>query len=95
VSAWTCASRRLSTTSARWPGAVPCTTVPRGDGISYLGRHAAKHLNFCLFLDRCADALGFESEGTLADLKPHVLRAANAYNLAPRLFEPRDRRTRL
>ena len=66
---------------------------PKADGICYLGRHAAKHLNFCLFLDRCSDALRFEAEGTLADLRPHVLRAADAYNLAPRLFEPRDRGT--
>lgn len=68
---------------------------PKADGIRYLGRHAAKHLNFCLFLDRCADALGFEPEGMLADLRPHVIRAADAYNLAPRMFEPRDRGTAL
>jgi hypothetical protein len=63
---------------------------PEADGLRYLGRHATTRLNFCLFLDRCGDALGFETEGRLIDLRSRVLRAADAYNLAPRLFDQRD-----
>lgn len=63
---------------------------PDADGIRYLGRHATKKLNHCLFLDRCADKLGFETLGALEDLQDHVLLAADAYSLAPRLFESRD-----
>jgi hypothetical protein len=64
---------------------------PDCDGLRYLGRHAARHLNFCLFLDRCAGSLEPDTIGRLADLRYHVIRAAEAYNLAPRLFEERDR----
>ncbi len=60
------------------------------DGIRYVGRHATTKLNYCFFLDRCADKLEFERRGTLVELEDHVLRAADAYSLAPRLFEPRD-----
>jgi RES domain len=63
---------------------------PKIDGLQYLGRHATTRLNLCLFLDRCKDALGFETEGTLGKLRSRVLRAADAYNLAPRLIEDRD-----
>lgn len=60
------------------------------DGIRYLGRRATKKLNYCLFLDRCAKSLSLETKGTLRDLREHVLCAADAYSLAPRLFENRD-----
>ena len=38
---------------------------PEADGIRYLGRHAARHLNCCLFLDRCGEEVRFETQGTL------------------------------
>lgn len=60
------------------------------DGIRYLGRHATKKLNYCLFLDRCSGKLEFETLGQLGDLRDHVLRAADTYSLAPRLFDSRD-----
>ncbi len=68
---------------------------PGADGLRYLGRHATTRLNLCLFLDRCGKDLDFEMEGRLGKLRPRVLRAADAYNLAPRLFQGRDRGTPL
>jgi hypothetical protein len=62
---------------------------PEADGLRYLGRHAATYLNRCLFLDRCADAIEAERRGKLGDLRDMVMRAADARNLAPRLFDPR------
>lgn len=56
------------------------------DGIRYLGRHAVRSLNVCLFLDRCRDALTVSDEGRLADLRVEGLRAAHRYHLAPRLY---------
>jgi hypothetical protein len=68
---------------------------PQADGIRYLGRHATIKLNYGLFLDRCAEDLDFATDGKLGDLRGLVLRAADSYNLAPRLFEERDRGTPL
>lgn len=65
--------------------------MPRADGLRYVGRHATTHLNFCLFLDRCGDALEFETRGRLKELRDHVIRAADAWSLAPRLFDERDK----
>ena len=42
---------------------------PELDGVVFLGRKSAPHRNLCLYLDRCADALAFESDGTLAELR--------------------------
>ena len=78
----------------RWSGAFH-GWYPQADGIRYLGRHAARHLNYCLFLDRCGDRLRCEQEGTLAELRALVLAAADAYSLAPRLFDPDDPATGL
>lgn len=64
---------------------------PSCDGLTYLGRHSGPHLNHCLFLDRCLHALDFRCVGTLQELRPTVLQAADAWSLAPRLFEPKDR----
>jgi RES domain-containing protein len=61
------------------------------DGLRYTGRHAVTRLNYCLYIDRCGDALDVDSKGSLVDLRDLVMRAADAWNLAPRLFEPRDR----
>lgn len=60
------------------------------DGIRYLGRHATTKLNYCLFTKRCGKDLDYALEGKVVDLRPLVLRAADAYNLVPRLFEKRD-----
>ena len=40
----------------------------------FLGRKSAPHRNLCLYLDRCADALAFETEGMLAELREDGLR---------------------
>lgn len=66
------------------------TWIPEADGLRYIGRHATTHLNTCLYLDRCADALRFEARGKLKDLRDHVIRAADAWSLAPRLVDERD-----
>lgn len=60
------------------------------DGIRYVARHGTPHLNRCLFLDRCASSLEVEEEGELGELRDLVVRACDAYALAPRLFESRD-----
>jgi hypothetical protein len=73
----------------RWSRALH-QWYPDADGLLYVGRHAGLHLNRCLFLDRCADALGFTPFGTVASQRETTIRAADAYALAPRLF---DRRT--
>jgi hypothetical protein len=55
------------------------------DGIRYVSRHAgAEFPNFCLFLDRCRDALEIEALGRLGDpgLRPLMLEAADRYHLA-------------
>jgi RES domain len=63
---------------------------PEAHGIRYVARHATPYLNYCLFLDRCKDLLDLKTEGKLQDLHDLVIRACDAYALAPRLFEPRD-----
>jgi hypothetical protein len=58
---------------------------PAADGIRYESRHAgAAFPNFCLFLDRCRNALQVEFRGTLGDpaLRALVLDAAHLYRLA-------------
>jgi RES domain len=58
---------------------------PSADGIRYAARHAgAGFPNFCLFLDRCRNALQVDPRGTLGDptLRPLVLDAADRYRLA-------------
>jgi RES domain len=63
---------------------------PEAHGIRYIARHATPHLNYCLFLERCSGLLELGTEGRLADLRELVIRACDAYGLAPRVFEPRD-----
>ena len=65
---------------------------PSADGIRYASRHAgAAFPNFCLFLDRCRNALHAEPRGTLGDpvLRPLMLDAADRYRLA--VLIPRGR----
>ena len=64
------------------------TWYPDADGIRYVGRHAVKKLNYCLFLDRCADGLRFKREGVLQELDDVVLRACELYSLDNRLADP-------
>jgi hypothetical protein len=59
---------------------------PDADGVVVLGRKSAPHRNFCLYLDRCADALAFETEGTLAALRTDGLRACYRYRITPALY---------
>jgi hypothetical protein len=61
---------------------------PDADGISYLGRRAASHTNYCLWLDRCVNTLCFTEVGKLAELRAEVTRACDYLHLAPRLFDP-------
>jgi hypothetical protein len=64
------------------------TWYPDADGISYVGRHAVKKLNYCFFLDRCADALEFKREGVLEELDDVVSRACEIYSINNRLGDP-------
>ncbi len=61
------------------------TWLPEADGIRYLSRHAGEEHNYCLFLDRCAGDLRAELQGTLAELRPVVLLAADKYSLISNL----------
>jgi hypothetical protein len=60
---------------------------PDADGIRYLGRHAGVSQNLCLYLDRCADAMSAELEGRLGELRSLVMKAADVWSLAPRIFD--------
>lgn len=59
---------------------------PELDGLVFLGRKSAPHRNLCLYLDRCADALAFATEGTLAELREDGLRACLKYKITPALY---------
>ncbi len=76
-------------TTQRWSLALH-EWYPDAHGVRYTARHATPHLNYCLFLDRCAGLLDLHTEGKLEDLADIVTLASDAYGLAPRLFEPRD-----
>lgn len=65
------------------------TWYPDADGIRYVGRHAVKKLNYCFFLDCCADALRFKREGVLQELDHVVARACEMYSLDNRLDDPK------
>ena len=54
---------------------------PEADGIRYISRHASPHLNVCLFLDRCVDAIRAEEVGRLVDLAKTVAAARREYHL--------------
>ena len=56
------------------------------DGLVFLGRKSAPHRNLCLYLDRCADALAYAPDGTLAELREDGLRAWLKYNITPALY---------
>lgn len=62
------------------------TWYPDLDGIAFLGRKSAPHRNFCLYLGRCSDALDFEVEGTLEQLRADGLRACYRYRITPALY---------
>lgn len=68
---------------------------PEAHGIRYIGRHAAHHLNYCLFLDRCGDKISSRLEGKMSGLRSVVLEAADTYHLVPRLFQLDDPATGL
>jgi hypothetical protein len=60
---------------------------PEGDGIEYTGRRSASHVNTCVWLDRCADALTSDESGPLKNQRSRVMRICDRLGLAPRLFE--------
>jgi hypothetical protein len=72
---------RTQAWSAAWHAWYPAM-----DGVSFLGRKSAPHRSHCLYLDRCADALAFKTEGTLAELRSDGLRACFRYRITPALF---------
>lgn len=62
---------------------------PDADAIRFPGRKAGRKDNYCLFLDRCVDAVHPEHNGTLAQNEKRVLRACELFGLVARvLFEP-------
>jgi hypothetical protein len=67
-------------------GAAWHAWYPELDGIVFLGRKSAPHRNLCLYLDRCADALSFTTDGTLAELREDGLRACLKYRITPALY---------
>lgn len=56
------------------------------DGIRYPGRKAGRADNYCLWLDRCADALEWTPHGILGEQEYLVLVACEMFSLSPRLF---------
>jgi hypothetical protein len=51
------------------------------EGIRYLGRKGGREDNYCLFLDRCADALDWRRCGTLIENEELVLEASDMFDL--------------
>ena len=68
----------------RW-GLALYRGVPAADGIRYVSRHAVRHLNYCLFLDRCGPDLSVNVLGAIEDLRRIVLFAADGYQLVVRV----------
>jgi hypothetical protein len=58
----------------------------RIDGIRYLGRKAMKHLNYCLYLDRCGADLEYKTEGKLIEMWSDGLRACARHGIVPELY---------
>ena len=56
--------------------------LPDADGIRYLGRKGGREDNYCLFLDRCADALEWTFHGDLAANEELVLEVGEMFELA-------------
>jgi hypothetical protein len=64
--------------------------LDQADGIRYPGRKAGREDNFCLFLDRCGDAITWDRVGTIAGERALVLNACVMFDITPRVFlEPR------
>jgi len=67
--------------------------LPDVEAIRYPGRKSGMQPNYCLFLDRCGEALTWTSHGTLADNQDLVYVACELFRLAPRVLleqqEPR------
>lgn len=61
---------------------------PHADGIRYLGRKAAKCLNYCFFLDRCGNDLEARTLDTLDGLAAYVQVAADRWSLSFGGFGP-------
>jgi RES domain len=56
------------------------------DGIRYLGRKAMKHLNYCLYLDRCGTDLDYKTDGKLIEMWSDGLRACARHGIVPELY---------
>jgi len=82
-------SRICSTTTYRrtqlWGQAIR-GWMPLAEGIRYPGRKAGRKDNFCLFLDRCADAVEWEPVGTIASERDLVLNACIKFDILPRVY---------
>jgi hypothetical protein len=85
---------RINTTleydrTRRWSKALH-DGVGDADGIRYPGRKAGREDNFCLFLDRCGDAIAWDLVGTIADQRALVLKACLKFDITPRVYmEPK------
>lgn len=77
-------SRLSSTTdyerTMAWSAALHAW-LPLADGVRYLGRKAGREDNFCLFLDRCGEALEWTPCGSLADNEGLVLRVGERFHM--------------
>ena len=60
--------------------------LPHADGIRYPGRKAGREDNFCLFLDRCKDAITWKPVGTIATERALVLRACMKFDITARVY---------
>lgn len=56
------------------------------DGLRYVPRHATGKTNYCLYLDRCTNALEAQDRGRIADDPTLLERAVLAYPLATTLM---------
>lgn len=60
--------------------------LPDADGIRYNGRKAGRKDNYCLYLDRCADALNWRLAGTVASEHKLVMQACQMFDIVPRVY---------
>jgi hypothetical protein len=61
-------------------------SLPYADAIRYPGRKAGREDNFCLFLDRCKDALVWNLVGTIATERALVLSACMKFDITARVY---------
>jgi len=59
---------------------------PEMDGLRFLGRKSAPHRNVCLYLDRCSNALEYQNDDRLENLRADGLVACHRYSITPALY---------